>query len=919
MPAPLNLDAFRNAATAFQDQNLRLNTAGDVTKTGRGDGSFDFLRSDDKTIAFKQQQAIGQFLEGVKREYGADAQNIARSMLGENDRALTGREVTRILEALDKEDPGGQNWRNNRTLIQAASTQMLAAGQSQDRLHPQSLAPVTLSALMDQAYETIKTNYGNQLSPQEITQFDLQFFGNPRVVGSVSTYDNPFAAAVSQALNQASKTGQGIHALTRQEVLEIGSKAVLSVMEAKVKDHIGMRDGGPLLHEKVCRDAQALRQEIRASLPPGEKLNFAELTDRQHEQLAHLQGQVDYAQGALLDMFRGIKDGPYAKSIREILDNKALSDEQKIDRLPLPALSDKEDMLLASRLRTLIAENQTLIFTRYTGFDERFNVDQQASPLNAGQGFDPYQDMESIKSNVTKKIRSDLGGLIPENSLAMKSKYVGEGNRQPNTAPLVGLLTDLLDQRPDIAVRFGVLEPQERSELLRELAATIYKDDEAATEALANKFNEVLEAKLLKSEKFESQLNEANKLGQGSFGTAYSVADSHGAALVVKQIDLNKISMSGITEGSLIQEALVQSSQANNLHVPKIAGLELAETELNIFMAKSGVDFNAISDSDEAKLVAGFFSPMKDLGELKKHQQDLLVGKRKIELLEMVITGQETYAELYQKEGMDAILPWYSGHEQNPDKNQLNEWLDGTKQAISTVESEIKLIQEKIDNGMSALIEGETLKNFEIAKNKQSCLAFHLASGMTKALEPMHQRGMVHCDLKPANVVLDRNTLEPRLIDFGTVARAEKDTGWGSPAFMPPERPSPIQAGLALPAGDIYAIGVSMFNTVTGLLFGSAEVYAEALNSSLWDSSEAMRDAKAFISACIRTAPYQRPTTEQILQAIRGEPVTPGQGTKDNPGLTADELGVLAGFSPEKGYSDSAKSLLAQSVRDGRI
>jgi eukaryotic-like serine/threonine-protein kinase len=87
------------------------------------------------------------------------------------------------------------------------------------------------------------------------------------------------------------------------------------------------------------------------------------------------------------------------------------------------------------------------------------------------------------------------------------------------------------------------------------------------------------------------------------------------------------------------------------------------------------------------------------------------------------------------------------------------------------------------------------------------------------ALTAIHQRGSVHRDLKPANVLFD-DYGNPKLADFGVVKLLQGQdmtftpTGAavGTPAYMAPE----LIGGEASPATDQYALGVIMYELVTG-------------------------------------------------------------------------------------------------------
>jgi len=90
---------------------------------------------------------------------------------------------------------------------------------------------------------------------------------------------------------------------------------------------------------------------------------------------------------------------------------------------------------------------------------------------------------------------------------------------------------------------------------------------------------------------------------------------------------------------------------------------------------------------------------------------------------------------------------------------------------------------------------------------------------VVEGLSALHRRGMLHLDVKPANVLVDRRG-HVRLLDFG-LARSREDGSpsgevtSGTPGYMAPEQ---VEGGALGPAADFYALGVMLFRVFTGRL-----------------------------------------------------------------------------------------------------
>ena len=128
---------------------------------------------------------------------------------------------------------------------------------------------------------------------------------------------------------------------------------------------------------------------------------------------------------------------------------------------------------------------------------------------------------------------------------------------------------------------------------------------------------------------------------------------------------------------------------------------------------------------------------------------------------------------------------------------------------------------EKQDNVFFIVMEyvpGETLENIVI---RQSALSLPFALDYTcqicNAVDHAHRQGVIHRDLRPANVLITENGLL-KVADFGTSRfleiAAHGTTVIGSPPYMAPEQ----FQGKAVFASDIYSLGVTMYQMMTGVL-----------------------------------------------------------------------------------------------------
>ena len=184
--------------------------------------------------------------------------------------------------------------------------------------------------------------------------------------------------------------------------------------------------------------------------------------------------------------------------------------------------------------------------------------------------------------------------------------------------------------------------------------------------------------------------------------------------------------------------------------------------------------------------------------------------------------------------------------------------------------------------------------------------AVPLALGMLAALEHAHESGLVHRDIKPDNIMLERRTGRPILVDFGIAKRLDKAAGTtqagfvvGTPAYMSPEQ-AIGHAGLDRRA-DIYSLGAVLFQMVTGTPpyegEDSQEVVRQHLSAPVPAPESRRAGVPAWLSAVIMQAlakdrAQRFQTADAMARALRAE-VAPEASARHQGSVLRTALGVV--------------------------
>ncbi len=111
------------------------------------------------------------------------------------------------------------------------------------------------------------------------------------------------------------------------------------------------------------------------------------------------------------------------------------------------------------------------------------------------------------------------------------------------------------------------------------------------------------------------------------------------------------------------------------------------------------------------------------------------------------------------------------------------------------------------------LIEGADLFSATAEADLSTICA--LALQTARLLDVLHDKGMVHGDFKPANVIVDQVSGAPHLIDFGLVRGEGSSVLSGTAAYLPPEVVGGKEADRR---ADLYSFGVALYQLIVGAL-----------------------------------------------------------------------------------------------------
>jgi eukaryotic-like serine/threonine-protein kinase len=224
--------------------------------------------------------------------------------------------------------------------------------------------------------------------------------------------------------------------------------------------------------------------------------------------------------------------------------------------------------------------------------------------------------------------------------------------------------------------------------------------------------------------------------------------------------------------------------------------------------------------------------------------QDLLLGRLvAIKLLHESLTNDEEFLHRFQQEARAAA--------------KLSHPNIVTVHDIGQDDHRQYIVMEYVEGRtLKQIIRDHAARQRLLPINRAIDLTIQICAGIGYA----HRAGLVHCDVKPQNTLVTRDE-RIKVADFG-IARAmnqisvhDRELIWGTPQYFSPEQAAGEQA---TPASDVYAIGIILYEMLTGCLPFEAESH----------TALALKHIKERPAPVSQLNPAVPPQIEQIVNKV---------------------------------------------------
>ena len=196
--------------------------------------------------------------------------------------------------------------------------------------------------------------------------------------------------------------------------------------------------------------------------------------------------------------------------------------------------------------------------------------------------------------------------------------------------------------------------------------------------------------------------------------------------------------------------------------------------------------------------------------------------------------------------------------------------------AIYDTLSEESPTGDPVEAVVQELVPGETLKDHVVVGGRTSIgEAVRIGIAVADALDAVHRAGIVHRDVKPANILLadDGRVL---LTDFGIATHGRQDLTrddvmMGTAKYLSPEQ---VEGRPATTAADLYSLGIVLYECLTGRAPFSGESEAATALARLRADAIPLRAVRpgvphrlaGLVAACMARRPADRPLSASVVR-----------------------------------------------------
>jgi hypothetical protein len=200
------------------------------------------------------------------------------------------------------------------------------------------------------------------------------------------------------------------------------------------------------------------------------------------------------------------------------------------------------------------------------------------------------------------------------------------------------------------------------------------------------------------------------------------------------------------------------------------------------------------------------------------------------------------------------------------------------------------------------LINGPTLQQRISRGRIPPRTIFRICGEVATALAVAHADGLVHRDIKLANIMVTAGGA--KVVDFGIAAVAgpasPEDAMLGTPAYLAPER---LTGGAIEPASDVYALGVLLYRLLAGTAPWSVETTTQMLTAHVYQEPNPLPDLPGvpgeiveLVTRCLAKDPGARPGAAEVA-GLLGDAAEAAGITK--PDLVRPEAPESSGYDEE--------------------